>query len=515
MASSRVTVCSGLRDARGPVSSRTRPSSIDCLHRGDDELDAELGDGAVAELDDLVEVVAGVDVHHRERDARRPERPVGEVEHDDGVLAAGEQQHGPLALGGDLADDRDRLVLELGGGGGRRRGTDGDRSRESSAKSDRESQVFAGARRARTLGRRRPARSWRAVTVDRRRPASARTTHVASTRSGVPSCPCVKRIADRPGELAELHAGPGRRRPSTPSPASSATIGRTRSSLAARAETCVGSQPVLAMPTSTRHVPPPRSTAPRVTDLQARRRQRLGDGELGVAARPRPAAGRAAGSSRCPRYVPAAELDRAELRVLERVPVDELVGGVLVDPAQHGERLLVGRARRTRSRSPASSPVAACDDVPELGRPREHAEVLVGPVVGGAAHRVGLVPREVLEHGVHRVAGERACRSRRAASTPTRRRGGSVESGCGRRRPQQHAAAGVEGVVAADVGPGDDGPHEGVDLRLRQRVVAGAAHAASPQPAGKLRLRSRPSGGRGVGIVNPSWSTTVPSSSSR
>ena len=86
------------------------------LHRGDDQLDAEVGDGAVAELDDLVEVVAGVDVHHRERDPRRPERPVGEVQHDDGVLAAGEQQHRPLALGGDLAEDRDRLVLELGGG---------------------------------------------------------------------------------------------------------------------------------------------------------------------------------------------------------------------------------------------------------------------------------------------------------------------------------------------------------------------------------------------------------------
>ena len=88
--------------ARGPVSSRTVPVSIDVLHRGHDELDVEVGDGAVTELDDLVEVVAGVDVHHRERDAGRPERPVGEVQHDHGVLAAREQQHRALALGGDL-----------------------------------------------------------------------------------------------------------------------------------------------------------------------------------------------------------------------------------------------------------------------------------------------------------------------------------------------------------------------------------------------------------------------------
>ena len=82
------------------------PSSIDCCTEATTSSTPKLGDRAVTELDDLVEVVAGVDVHHRERDPRRPERPVGEVEHDDGVLAAGEQQHRALALGGDLADDR-------------------------------------------------------------------------------------------------------------------------------------------------------------------------------------------------------------------------------------------------------------------------------------------------------------------------------------------------------------------------------------------------------------------------
>jgi hypothetical protein len=38
------------------------------------------------------------------------------VQHDDRVLAAGEQQHRPLELGGDLADDVDGLGLERAGG---------------------------------------------------------------------------------------------------------------------------------------------------------------------------------------------------------------------------------------------------------------------------------------------------------------------------------------------------------------------------------------------------------------
>ena len=45
--------------------------------------------------------------------------------------------------------------------------------------------------------------------------------------------------------------------------------------------------------------------------------------------------------------VPAAELDPPQLGVVERVPVDVLGGGVLVDPPQHGQRLLVGRAMRS------------------------------------------------------------------------------------------------------------------------------------------------------------------------
>ena len=68
IASSSVVVCSWLRDARGPVCSTTRPLSIDSCDARDDEPLAELGDAPVAELDHLGEVVAGVDVHDRERE---------------------------------------------------------------------------------------------------------------------------------------------------------------------------------------------------------------------------------------------------------------------------------------------------------------------------------------------------------------------------------------------------------------------------------------------------------------
>ncbi len=108
------------RDRLQPVARRVRPGLLDraagvdrVLHGGDDQPLAELLDAAVAELDHLGEVVAGVDVHDREREAARAERLLGEAQQHDRVLAAREQQHGPLELGGDLAHHVDRLGLEL------------------------------------------------------------------------------------------------------------------------------------------------------------------------------------------------------------------------------------------------------------------------------------------------------------------------------------------------------------------------------------------------------------------
>src|SRR5438067_1798800 len=103
-----------------PVARRTRSCLLDdaalvdrLLHGRDDEPLAELRDAAVAVLDRLREVVPRIDVHDRERKLARPERLLGEPQQDDRVLAAGEEQHRPLELRGDLTEDVDSLGLEL------------------------------------------------------------------------------------------------------------------------------------------------------------------------------------------------------------------------------------------------------------------------------------------------------------------------------------------------------------------------------------------------------------------
>src|SRR3954453_20239066 len=101
------------------VARRARPGLLDdpavvdrLLHGGDDQPLAELGDTAVAELDDLGEVVARVHVHERERERRRAEGLLGQAQQDDPVLAAAQEQHGLGQLGRDLAHDVDRLGFE-------------------------------------------------------------------------------------------------------------------------------------------------------------------------------------------------------------------------------------------------------------------------------------------------------------------------------------------------------------------------------------------------------------------
>ena len=102
-----------------PVARRARPRVLDdaalvdrVLHRRDDEPGAELLDRGVAERDHLGEVVAGVDVHHRERQLGGPERLGRGVRHHDAVLAAREEQHRPLEFGRDLTQEVDRLGFE-------------------------------------------------------------------------------------------------------------------------------------------------------------------------------------------------------------------------------------------------------------------------------------------------------------------------------------------------------------------------------------------------------------------
>jgi hypothetical protein len=99
------------RVARRPVVHH--PAGVDVLlHAGHDQTHAVTGDEFIAGGDHLVEVVSGVDVHHRERQPAGRERLDCQVQHDDRVLAAGEQQHRPLEFRGDLTDDVDRLGFQ-------------------------------------------------------------------------------------------------------------------------------------------------------------------------------------------------------------------------------------------------------------------------------------------------------------------------------------------------------------------------------------------------------------------
>ena len=90
-----------------------RAAGVDgSLHAGHHQSHAPLGHEPIAILDDLGEVVAGVDVHHGEGQPCGSEGEHGEVQQDGAVLATAEQQHRVLALGGDFADDGERLIGE-------------------------------------------------------------------------------------------------------------------------------------------------------------------------------------------------------------------------------------------------------------------------------------------------------------------------------------------------------------------------------------------------------------------
>lgn len=87
----------GLQGVAQPVGALAQASVVEVvLDARDLEAQTEALDRGVAVLEDLGEVVAGVDVEHREGDRRRPERLGGEVEHDDRVLATAEEQDGSL-----------------------------------------------------------------------------------------------------------------------------------------------------------------------------------------------------------------------------------------------------------------------------------------------------------------------------------------------------------------------------------------------------------------------------------
>ncbi len=82
------------------------------LDRAHDQALAQFGGALVAEGDDFLVVVAGVDVQQREGELAGAEGLFGEAQHADRVLAAGEEQHRVGALAGHLAHDVDGLGFE-------------------------------------------------------------------------------------------------------------------------------------------------------------------------------------------------------------------------------------------------------------------------------------------------------------------------------------------------------------------------------------------------------------------
>ncbi len=111
MASSSVTDWCLLRDSPSCFE-HDRAALHRVLNRAHDQALAQLGGALVAEGDDFLVVVAGVDVHQREGELARAEGLLGDAQHADRVLAAGEEQHRVGALAGHFAHDVDGFGFE-------------------------------------------------------------------------------------------------------------------------------------------------------------------------------------------------------------------------------------------------------------------------------------------------------------------------------------------------------------------------------------------------------------------
>jgi len=71
-----------------------------------------LGHHVVAEVEDFLQVVAGVDMQQGERQRRRPEGLDRQVQQHGGVLTAREENDRAFELAGYLSEDVDRFGLE-------------------------------------------------------------------------------------------------------------------------------------------------------------------------------------------------------------------------------------------------------------------------------------------------------------------------------------------------------------------------------------------------------------------
>ena len=71
-----------------------------------------LGHHVVAEVEDFLQVVAGVDMQQGERQRRRPEGLDRQVQQHGGVLTAREENDRAFEFAGHLSEDVDRFGLE-------------------------------------------------------------------------------------------------------------------------------------------------------------------------------------------------------------------------------------------------------------------------------------------------------------------------------------------------------------------------------------------------------------------
>jgi hypothetical protein len=79
----------------------------------DDEMDAEFGRVAIAKLDHLLELIAGVYVQEGKGNLAGIESLLGEPKQDRGIFSDGVEQDGTLALGDDFAQDVNAFRFQL------------------------------------------------------------------------------------------------------------------------------------------------------------------------------------------------------------------------------------------------------------------------------------------------------------------------------------------------------------------------------------------------------------------
>lgn len=97
------------------ASVRERPyTGIECLHIGfHDQVPSEFLRIVVAELNHLLKLPFGIDVHQRERDFSRRKSLFCQANHDGRVFSDRIKHHRILKLGSYLPDDMDRLCFQL------------------------------------------------------------------------------------------------------------------------------------------------------------------------------------------------------------------------------------------------------------------------------------------------------------------------------------------------------------------------------------------------------------------